>query len=529
MGFGIYYNDLCESLAWEFSGGTGTGEVHRFDVPGLYTVSAVITVYTGNPAPTLRYSTQVKIVYGFALSDAPYSVMESDAGATITIRRSAPEGATWTLHYATADDTSIAGVNYVATSGILTFLPGETTKKVTVPILQDGRFVPGRFTFSISNPSDGVILPPSSMPIIIKDNEPPPVVVLTDTPTQIAEGETLRLTFVRKGTAGLPFEAVARLASSTDELVYVTAEFGADDMIRKVSALIAPDHCFSGPRPRSVFLTSATNGVGFTTASTQLTITDIDPRPAVSIEDVRVQEGNTQGVVRDVLVPVHLTGPLCYDLWLDAAVGGGTATTPADYVERPRSRLIAPLATSGGYGVRIVEDRVKEPDEDFRVTLALAPELEAINPTAGRMTATCTIENDDAPPALQSIEHHAAAGSDLHFLVAFSLDVHGVDRTDFTVIEEGVEGSSVAAVDGSGSSYDVTVHPGTFMRTASIALRLLDDDTIRDDGGNPLGGPGSGSGGVSPAIVVAPIPMLRADMLVLLVVALAALALRVRE
>jgi hypothetical protein len=40
-----------------------------------------------------------------------------------------------TVNYATADDTAVAGVDYVAVSGTLTFAPGETTKTITVEVI----------------------------------------------------------------------------------------------------------------------------------------------------------------------------------------------------------------------------------------------------------------------------------------------------------------------------------------------------------------------------------------------------------
>jgi Calx-beta domain/FG-GAP-like repeat len=42
-----------------------------------------------------------------------------------------------TVNYATQDYTAIAGVNYMATSGTLTFAPGETSKTITVAIIQN--------------------------------------------------------------------------------------------------------------------------------------------------------------------------------------------------------------------------------------------------------------------------------------------------------------------------------------------------------------------------------------------------------
>ena len=44
---------------------------------------------------------------------------------------------TSTVNFATSDGTAKAGIDYVATSGTLTFAPGETSKTVTVSVIND--------------------------------------------------------------------------------------------------------------------------------------------------------------------------------------------------------------------------------------------------------------------------------------------------------------------------------------------------------------------------------------------------------
>ena len=70
----------------------------------------------------------------------------------VTLNRAA--SGTVTVDYATADGTATAGADYTATSGMLTFAPGETAKTVNVPVLDDAHDDTGEtLTLTLSNAS----------------------------------------------------------------------------------------------------------------------------------------------------------------------------------------------------------------------------------------------------------------------------------------------------------------------------------------------------------------------------------------
>src|SRR5439155_5193359 len=73
------------------------------------------------------------------ISDA--TVTEGHSGtvnAVFTVTLAAAPAANVTVNYATADGTAtVAGGDYIATSGALTFTPGQTTKTITVQVKGD--------------------------------------------------------------------------------------------------------------------------------------------------------------------------------------------------------------------------------------------------------------------------------------------------------------------------------------------------------------------------------------------------------
>ena len=77
-------------------------------------------------------------VAGPGLSVADTQVREAEGAAlAFRVTLAAAQTSVVSVRYATSDGTATAGADYVATSGVLRFAPGETGKTVSVPILND--------------------------------------------------------------------------------------------------------------------------------------------------------------------------------------------------------------------------------------------------------------------------------------------------------------------------------------------------------------------------------------------------------
>jgi hypothetical protein len=82
--------------------------------------------------------------------------------------------------------------------------------------------------------------------------------------------------------------------------------------------------------------------------------------------------------------------------------------------------------------------------------------------------------------------------SSVDFIVTFSEAVTGVDTADFVPTTNGPSGATITAISGSGTTYTVSVN--TRFGDGNLRLDVIDDDSILDILGNPLGGPGAGNG-----------------------------------
>ncbi len=113
------------------------------------------------------------VTVGF--SSATYSVGEGDGTASISVCRSGVTPNTVTVDYATSNGTATAPADYTATSGTLSFLPNETCKSFSIPIVDDNisEPPPGGETvnLTLSNPTGGATLGLASAILSIIDND----------------------------------------------------------------------------------------------------------------------------------------------------------------------------------------------------------------------------------------------------------------------------------------------------------------------------------------------------------------------
>ena len=118
----------------------------------------IVTYTTSTPSLTIR--------------DA--RVTEGNSGTTnavFTVSLSPPSPNAVTVSYATANGTATSPVDYTASSGSLTFAPGETSKTIAVPVVGDAVMEPDEvFSLGLSNASNATIGDPQGIGTIVNDD-----------------------------------------------------------------------------------------------------------------------------------------------------------------------------------------------------------------------------------------------------------------------------------------------------------------------------------------------------------------------
>ena len=128
--------------------------------PGEYTAEAVLDADGSDSwrVPSFGLNVEATAATATASVSVADARVEEGPGAVLSfaVTRDGPTSGTARVSWATSDGTAVAGADYTAGSGTLTFAPGDTEKTITVTVLDDAHDEGEEtLTLTLSNP-DGV-------------------------------------------------------------------------------------------------------------------------------------------------------------------------------------------------------------------------------------------------------------------------------------------------------------------------------------------------------------------------------------
>jgi hypothetical protein len=443
---------------------------------------------------------------GLFLSVNSVSGYEGDASTrnlNFTVSLSGPSSSPVTVQYDSADSTGIAGTDYLAVAGTLTFPAGTTSRTVGVPI--PGDVVPESnktFFLNLSSAAGASIAFGQGTGTILDDEGPRTRLYFNSqtgdyigagieqsftpldgnfTASRIGSGVEVRfagkdswtVSFVPPqsspnlvpgvytGAARYPFQTTSQPGldvsgagrgcnTLSGRFVVFEAVYGSGGAVQSFAADFE-QHCEGGGPALFGSVRYAYNA----TSTAAVTL---------SVNDVTLVEGNSGS--RPAIFSVSLSAPVASAVQVVCAAADGTAIVGSDYMAAGGNLTFESGATQARISVPVYGDTLPEPNETLFVNLS-----NPIGATLARASGTGTISNDDFMSLSIADVTRAEGGAGATTAFDFPVLLSAPSPTAVTVNYATSNGTAVAPGDYTSTSGVLTFAPGESVKTVHVLVK----------------------------------------------------------
>ena len=331
------------------------------------------------------------------LSVADAAATESDGELAFAVRLDRAGAGDVSVDYATMDGTAVAGADYRAVAGTLTFAPGSILATIRVPVIDDTIDEPDEKFLLLLDDAVGAGIDTRVASGTIRDDDEapvPPVLSVADAAATESDGElafAVRLDRAGAGDVSVDYATMdgTAVAGADYRAVAGTFVFAPGQTEGMIQVPLVDDALDEPPEETLVLTLVDPSGATLAAGSATGTIRDDDETPALSIEGAAGDED-----VGELAFDVTLSAPSGRVVTVRYATFDGTAMSGDDFVPAKATLTLEPGVTSAAIRVVIVDDIFDEPDETFVVGLA-----DPLGASLATGSATGTIrDNDIAPP-----------------------------------------------------------------------------------------------------------------------------------
>ncbi|WP_369944859.1 putative Ig domain-containing protein [Xanthomonas medicagonis] len=363
----------------------------------IFSVTSGTGYSTGNPSSAT--ATIVNDDFPSAsITVSPASVSEDgSANLVYTVTLDQPSPSALSIGFSVGG-TATSGTDYAAVNSPLVIAANQTTGTITVDPTPDTTVEPDETVVISLNAGSGYTVgsPNSATGTILNDDQP--TLSINDVSVNEGNAGTTNATFTVSlsqpaGAGGVSFDIATADGTATAGVDYVASSLTGQTIPAGSSSatFTVLVHGDTLNEPNETFFVNVSNVVGATVSDGQGqgTIVNDDAQPALSIDDVSVNEGNSGTTT--ATFTVSLSAASGQTVTVNYATADGTATAGSDYVARSGTLTFAPGVTAQSVAVTVNGDTAVEPNETFNVGLSGAS-----NASIARATGTGTILNDDA-------------------------------------------------------------------------------------------------------------------------------------
>ncbi len=410
-----------------------------------------------------RALADMPVNYPVTFETESYTVDEGVGIAIIDVVMSEPAQREATVKYATSDGTALAGKDYTAASGTLTFAVGEARQTITVPVKDDTYDEEDQtFTLTLSDPVNALLGAPSAAVVTIADNDPPPVVRLASSYIYVNESAasatvSVRLSVASEFPVAVDFAtqdgtatAGADYVAASGTLVFAPGETGRTFVVSILDDLIA-----EADETVSLALSNPANATLGTAMST-LTLDDNDAL-SFGLAYYTVKENGGEAVIN-----VKLSAASSYEVRVDYATRDGTATAGMDYTPIAGTLVFVPGEKNKTLLIPIADDVAAEADETILLALSNPVNAELGSPTAVTLTI---VDNDTLKFSVASYSVREGAGE-----AVITVKLSAASDLTVSVNYATSDGTALAGQDYAATSDTLSFAPGETAKTFSVPI-----------------------------------------------------------
>jgi chitinase len=407
------------------------------------------------------------------ISDA--TLMEGASGTremvfTISLSKAATEAVT--IPWSTQDGTALAGSDYGAASGSLTFAPGETSRTISVTILGDA-LVEGNESFNLvlGAPAGATIADGNGLGTIQNDDVLPSLsiadvqasegpagtkeMVFTVTLSEAAQAPVTLAYTTRDGTA---------LAGSDYDAASGSLSFAVGETSKTITVALRGDAVDEIDESFEIALSGLT-GASFARDSARGTILNDDAPPVLSVSNAEIVEGASG--TRNIVFTLSLSQAIAQSVSVGFTTQDGTALAGSDYVARSGTVTFAAGQTSKTVSVAVRGDTAVELDESFNLVLS-----NVVRATLAPGGGTGTIRNDDLPPPTLSISDAQVSEGDAGTKqMLFTVSLSRAVTSTVAVTYATQDGTATAGSDFTAASGTLRFAAGEVSKTVAITVK----------------------------------------------------------
>ena len=448
-------------------------------IEGTETFTVALSAPSGNATLGTNGTAVVNILdddlNSFAFSATTASVAENGTNVVLTVNRTGSTNAT-SVKYAATAGTAKAGVDFTATTGTLSFANGDTSKTITVPILDNQKVDGDRiFTMVLSAPATNSVIGTNGIATVtITDNDT--AVNFTAATATVSESATNAvLTLVRTGVTNSVVSVNyattngTALAGSDYTNTTGTVTFNAGETNKTISVPVVADSLIEGKETFSVHLLSPTNTLLGTITNTVVTILDANVEFDFATASLTSSVLETAG--KATLTVWRLGGTAATNTVNFALGTNGTAVAGTNYTSTNGTLTFLPGVTNLTVNLPVLHDGAVAGDKTAILKLSGAGGTATIGTND---TATVTIQDVDSTFNFTVVTNSVAENAGT--LVLNVRRTGGVAAAAGVTYKSSTNGTATSGVDFTPATGTLSFAAGDTNKT--ITVKITDDSLI---------------------------------------------------